>query len=277
MRSCVTISLVKEASGGPFVFWDDLPEGCAQAAELGFDAIEIFAPSRDSIDVKQLKELLDRHGLTLAAAGTGAGWVKHQWHLCHSDRAIREKARNFVQEIIDLAAEFNASAILGSMQGRTGPGMDSRQAHDCLVDELNVLGEYAGRHQLPLLFEPINRYETDLINRIDDGLKLLSRLDTTHVKLLADLFHMNIEEASIADALRLAGVQLGHVHFADSNRRAAGLGHIDYAPIIQALEDIEYQGYLSAEVFALPSPAAAAAQTIKTLREILPAHEAASS
>ena len=87
-----------------------------------------------------------------------------------------------------------------------------------------------------------------------------------HVRLLADLFHMNIEEADSAAALRHAGPLVGHVHFADSNRRAIGFGQTNIAPVIAALREIRYEGYLSAEVFPLPDPVAAAAQTIAAFR-----------
>jgi sugar phosphate isomerase/epimerase len=96
--------------------------------------------------------------------------------------------------------------------------------------------------------------------------KLLRSLSTTNVVLLADLFHMNIEEINLADALRAAGKYVGHVHFADSNRRAAGFGHIDYAPIAQALHEFGYAGFASAEAFPLPDPDTAADQTIHAFR-----------
>jgi sugar phosphate isomerase/epimerase len=86
--------------------------------------------------------------------------------------------------------------------------------------------------------------------------------------LLADLFHMNIEEASIADGLRTAGNRVGHVHFVDSNRQAAGRGHMEYAPIAQALKDIGFDGYASAEAFPVPDSAEAARQTIETFKAV---------
>ncbi len=77
-QSAITISLVPEARGGPFVFWDDLPAACKQASELGFDAIELFAPEPEAVNPRHLRMLLDDYNLKLAAVGTGAGWVKHQ-------------------------------------------------------------------------------------------------------------------------------------------------------------------------------------------------------
>jgi sugar phosphate isomerase/epimerase len=87
------------------------------------------------------------------------------------------------------------------------------------------------------------------------------------MKLLCDLFHMNLEEADLAAALRLAGPRLGHVHFADSNRRAIGLGHTDVAPIAAALKDIGYAGYVSAEVLPLPDATTTARQTMASFRQ----------
>src|SRR6185369_14706678 len=103
IRSAVTVSLVAEARGGPFVFWDDLPAACRTAKTLGFDAIEIFPPSPDVFASLPVRKLLDDHGLALAAVGTGAGWVKHRLHLCHPEVAKRNQARDFIRSIVDVA------------------------------------------------------------------------------------------------------------------------------------------------------------------------------
>jgi sugar phosphate isomerase/epimerase len=88
------------------------------------------------------------------------------------------------------------------------------------------------------------------------------------VLLLADLFHMNIEEADMAAALRQGRGAIGHVHFVDSNRRPAGMGHLDYAPIAQALRDIGYDRYASAEALPYPDALGAARQTITAFRKL---------
>ena len=268
MKAAITISLVKEAKGGPFVFWDDFAAGCEKAETLGFDAVEIFAPSANVIDPKRLNPLLDRHGLKVAAVGTGAGWIIHKWHLCHANPDIRRPAREFIRQMIDVAGQFGASAIVGSMQGRVEGETTRAEALDWLQDALNDLGEHAARQGRPLLFEPINRYETNLFNRVNDAAAFLRTLKTKGIKILADLYHMNIEEASIAGALREAGEWIGHVHFADSNRHAIGFGHTEMAPVMTALRDIGYAGYLSAEILPLPDSETAARQTLKAYKEL---------
>ena len=266
MHSAVTISLVPEARGGPFVFWDDLAAGCARAAELGFEAVEIFPTEAGALDIASVRKLLDEHGLKLAAIGTGAGWVKHRLRLTDPDVMVRQKAIDFAAEIIDLAGALGVPAIIGSMQGRWSDGVTREQAVAWLGEAINGLAERAAGHGVPLLYEPLNRYETNLFNRQGDAAEFLRGLRSRNVKLLCDLFHMNIEERDIADALRAARPLVGHVHFVDSNRQAIGLGHTDMAPIMAALREIEYTGYLSAEILPLPDSVSAARQAIESFR-----------
>jgi len=266
MHSAVTISLVPEARGGPFVLWDDLAAGCATAAELGFDAVEIFPAGAEALDVAHVTKLLSVKGLKCAAVGTGAGWVKHKLRLTDADAAVRQRAIGFVSEIIDVAGALGAPVIIGSMQGRWGDGVTREQALVWLGEALVTFADRAARHGVPLLYEPLNRYETNLFNRQGEAAPFLQSLPARNIKLLCDLFHMSIEEASIADALRAAGPLVGHVHFADSNRQAVGWGHTDMAPVMNALREINYAGYLSAEVLPLPDGIAAARQTMRSVR-----------
>jgi sugar phosphate isomerase/epimerase len=267
IRSSVTVSLVPELRGGPFVFWNDLPGACRKAQALGFDAVEIFPPGADAVNPNQLRLLLKDNGLVLSAVGTGAGWVKGRMHLCLPDAGARAKARAFIRSIIDVAGPLEAPVIIGSMQGRSGDGVDHATATAYLCEALEELGAYAGQYKVPLLFEPLNRYETNMVNSLEAGVRLLQGLSTKNVMLLADLFHMNIEEVSLAAAIRAAGDDIGHVHFVDSNRWPAGMGHLDYAPIAEALRAIGYSGFASAEALPYPDSDAAAQQTITAFRK----------
>jgi sugar phosphate isomerase/epimerase len=153
------------------------------------------------------------------------------------------------------------------MQGRSGEEVDPSTATAYLAEALDALGEHARQYQTRLIYEPLNRYETNLANTVEAGVRLVERLSTDNVVLLADLFHMNIEEVDLPDAIRRGGCHIGHVHFVDSNRRAAGMGHIDFAPVAAALTEIGYQGYASAEALAYPDSTAAARQTIASFRQ----------
>ena len=269
MRSAITVSLVPQARGGPFVFWDGLADACGQASALGFDAIEIFPPNAAALDVTAIRALLAKHNLAVAAVGTGGGWVLNKWTLTHGDSAIRTQARDFIRAIIDAAAALGAPAILGSMQGRWEGDVSREQALAWLGEALDDLGDHAASLGQVFLCEPLNRYETNLLHRTPDAAAWLRTLRTKNVRILSDLFHMNIEEPDIPAALREAGQLVGHVHFADSNRRAMGFGHTDATPIVAALRDIGYTGYLSAEILPLPDSVAAARQTIESFQHFV--------
>src|SRR5690242_8778307 len=152
------------------------------------------------------------------------------------------------------------------MQVRHGAGVDAVTARGHLVEALEDLGEHAKQYDVPLIFEPLNRYETNMVNTVEAGVALLRSLSTKNVRLLADLFHMNIEEQDLAAAIRAGAGSIGHVHFVDSNRRPAGFGHLNFAPIVAALEDIGYVGYASAEALPFPNSEAAARQTMASFQ-----------
>jgi sugar phosphate isomerase/epimerase len=182
---------------------------------------------------------------------------------------IRTKARAFVADMIAFGGQHNAPAIIGSMQGTHGGEVSKEQALTWLAEALEELGEVALASGVQLIYEPLNRYETNLINHLAEGAKYIEDNNLENIVLLADLFHMNIEESDIAQAIIDAGKHTGHVHFADSNRNAMGMGHTDSAPIIAALKQVGYTGYLSAEVFPKPDAQACAAQEIKAIKEAL--------
>ena len=269
--SSITVCLVPEASAGPFVYHGDLTGACREAAVLGFDAIEIFAPSGRHVDRAHLQELLGRHRLQLAAVGTGAGMLLHHHSLSDPDPDNREQACAYVREIIDFGADFGAPAIVGSMQGQTHGERTRESALEDLADSIRELTEYAAGRGTELLMEPLNRYETDLVQTLSDGVQFTEAVGAGNLKLLADLFHMNIEETDPAQAILDCPGKIGHVHFVDSNRRAAGLGHTDYGPIAQALSSARFDGFASAEAFPLPDPRTAAEMTIKAYRRYLAA------
>ena len=268
MRSAITVCLVPEAGSGPFVYHAGLEHGCEHAAQYGFDAVEVFPRSADELDHQQLRQLLDRHSLTVAAVGTGAGWLTQQLSLTAIDPSVAQRAAEFIRGMVELAGSFGAPAIVGSMQGRI-PSPDQREplfAQMTLAIEL--LAQHAARFEVPLLIEPLNRYETNVFTDLETTAAWVNSLKTKNVRILADMFHMNIEEADMSQSIRRFGPLIGHVHFADSNRRAIGLGHTDAAAVVQTLAEVGYDGYLSAEVLPWPDAASAAHQTIQSFRKL---------
>ena len=262
MKTAVTLCRVAEAASGPFVFHDELASGFQKAAAHGFDAVELFLPSADYISVGEIQTLQQQHSLAIAAVGTGAGMVKHGLSLTDVDPAIRARALEFILSLVDLAGALGAPAILGSMQGKHNADVSRDLAITYLAEALQIISARAAKYGTVFLYEPLNRYETNLFNTLDASAKFLTEHKLTHVKILADLFHMNIEEVSLEKAITENIDHIGHIHFADSNRRAIGYGHTERMPILRLLDKLSYHGYLSAEILPLPDADSAAKQFI---------------
>ena len=270
IKSCVTIALVPGLQTGPWIFREDLEKSIAKAARLGFDGIELFTPTAGAVNPEALAVRLQETGLALAAVGTGAGKVLQGLTLTDADPAVRKRAVSFIADMISFGARFGAPAIIGSMQGNAAAGVARETVFEWLAAGLTTLAGHAHREGVPLIYEPLNRYETNLLTTLEEAAAFLRALGSPNMSLLADLFHMNIEEHSLPGAIRKVGSAIGYVHFADSNRRPAGMGHTPMQEIADALQAVGYQGYLSAEAFPWPDPDEAAAQTMRAFRQFFP-------
>jgi sugar phosphate isomerase/epimerase len=249
---------------GPLLYTGRLAEAARVAAELGHEGVEVALKSPQELDAAKLQSLLSKYGLKLVAIGSGRGFLEDGLTLADADKDGRERAVRRVTDLIDYGAGFGAPVIIGLVRGRDA----SAEARKRLTETMGACADHAAALGQDVLVEPINRYETPVLCTTDDSLRFLAGLQRDNVKLLLDAFHMNIEEVSIAAAIRQAGDLLGHFHAADSNRRAAGMGHIDYEEITTALHDIGYRGWLSAEVLPLPDDYSAARQARQFCRSL---------
>ncbi len=136
MRTAITLSQVSEAAAGPFVFHEPLAQGFALAKETGFDDVELFLPGPDHVSVEEIKSLSEKHGLGIAAVGTGAGMVKHGHSLTDPSLDKRAAAIDFIERMIAFGGQLGASAILGSRQGKWGGEVSRDQALEWLERRL---------------------------------------------------------------------------------------------------------------------------------------------
>lgn len=268
MLSAATISLAPEIHAGPYLVHGGLKDACARVAKLGFDGAEILPGSAQMLSPGLLKKSLDEHHLRLAAIDSDAGWLLQRLSLTDLDASVRERATTFIGELIELGASFGAPVIIRKMQGRGGEGSARENAFSWLCESLIRLGNQAETAGVPLLFEPLNRYESSLVNTLAGGMEMLNLLGTRSIKFSADLFHMNIEEASPADALRAAGELVSHIHLADNNRLAPGMGHISFGAMADALNENGYFGFVSTACLPRPTCEAAAYMALSVFRNI---------
>jgi len=248
-------------------FRGDLTDNLARVKRLGYRGVELSFRDPKTVDVAGLKVLLEKHDLPVVALATGRAWGEDRLSFTDSDPAVRRRTSVRVAEYLDLARDLNAMVILGLIRGRTPEGVKPAVARRWARDAIRRAADAGARHDIRLVIEPINRYETNFLYNIDETLAFLEEVDRPNVGILADTFHMNIEDASISGSLRRAGGSLFHVHVADSNRWAPGCGHLDFGQVLATLQAMRYSGYVSVECLPKPDPESCPRIAIATLRK----------
>jgi len=269
----VKVSLTAALDAGPqapILFRGAMADAFGLAAELGYDGVEIHLQRPGDIDRSAVADLARRHNLGLPTLGTGMAAGREGLAFSDPDPEVRARAVQRIRDQIELAAFLRSGVTIGLIYSRHGGEPTQREAkRKAAVACLKECCRHAERRGVTLFLEAINRYETDLLVTLDDAAACLREVGSGSLKLLADTFHMNIEEADLVASLRRLNGVLGHVHLVDSNRRVPGHGHLDVAAILGALRSIRYEGYLSFEALPLPDPASAARDGIETIRRLL--------
>jgi sugar phosphate isomerase/epimerase len=263
MKLSIVIS-TQPASFSALAYKGQWQEHVRKIAELGYDGVELAVRDPRLLDAGEVKSLTGRLGLAVPALGTGQAYGEEGLSFTHPERDVRRRAVERVKTHIELAHVLGAVVIIGLIRGRRGPGAAPGESERWLIEALR---ECAGCDQaVRLAIEPINRYETDLVNTVASGLGLLEKVGMGNVGLLLDTFHMNIEEPSLTASIVAGKDRLFHFHIADSNRWYPGAGHTRFAPVVDTLKQVGYRGFLSAEILPLPDPDEAAKKTIENMR-----------
>lgn len=249
-------------------FKGDLEKNLTSIASLGYDGVELAIRDPRLVNLDHLDELVCKYNLKVPAIGTGQAWGEEGLSFTDPDPAVRRRAIERIESHIPVATHFGAVIIIGLIRGIVKPGVDHAKAMEWLVEALRECSEAAGPGGVRLALEPINRYETTLINNVVQGLELFERVGLDNFGLLLDTFHMNIEEPAIEDSIRLCGMHIFHFHVADSNRWYPGAAHLDFKSILKSLAGVGYPGWISGEFLPQPDAETAARESIAHLRKI---------
>lgn len=225
---------------------EPITEGIARVADAGYDGVELVGEPAQT-NIGEVKSALADNGVV---ASSIVSIYTPERDIVSSTAAVRSAARDYVKGNIDFAQELGADIVTFTPTAcmKIVPEADVEQEWAWAVEAAMELAGYAGQAEVKLVLEPWNRYETYLITRTEQAIRFIDEVDSPNLGYMADTFHMSLEERDIAESIRLAGSRLSHVHLADSNRAAPGFGHLDFEPIIQAIGDSNYQGWISYEL-----------------------------
>jgi sugar phosphate isomerase/epimerase len=238
--------------------WTLWPSSTAEAVErvarTGYPAIELAATP--SLDVPLARALLEANGLTISSL---CGLNDPERDCAHESEQLRRRAGDYLRASLEQAHALGAPVLIVVPTYRPDGNPAEREAE--IERAANTIGDAArtsGPDGPKIVLEALNRYETHLIKTLDDAEALRQRVDEPNVELMADVFHMDIEEDSVPAALTAHADHIVHVHLADNQRREPGSGHLDFAGVFGALTATGYTGALAMEFLPATNPALAA-------------------
>ena len=253
---------------------------------MGFDILELAVENPDLIDVKAVKEILQENQLEAIVCGA----FGPSRNISSADPEICESARQYLFWLIDAAEQLGSEMICGPMYSAVGKdhmndAIERQKEWERAVAGIKEMAEVARTKGVKLAMEPLNRFETDMINVVSQGLEFIDETGMDNVGLHLDSFHMHLEEKDSADAIRRAGKKILHFHACENDRGIPGTGQVHWNEIAKALKDVNYQGPVVIESFTnqvkeiaravciwreiAPSQDAIAAQGLKFLRSLM--------
>jgi sugar phosphate isomerase/epimerase len=251
-----------------FVVFRGFEQSMKAASELGYNGVELALKRPDEISPGKLDRLLADYNLEVSAISTGQVYAALGLSFTDPPSPKKDGLIGIFREFIDLAARYGKKVNIGRVRGNKG-SENPEAAVKRFIGTAGEIAEYAKKQGVVLLMEPVNRYEIDFINSVQEGAEIIQKIGTDTIKLMPDVFHMNIEDVTIGGELEKWIDKIAYVHLADSNRCAPGMGHTDFDDIFRHLKQAGYAGWLSVEILPKPEPRGAAEKAINFLRKYL--------
>ena len=266
MKLSVTIA-GSQAKPSAFVVWRGFDDSIRKASEYGYDGVELALKSADDISPKELDALLGKYNMEVSCISTGQVFADLGLYMTNPDPAAKKRAIDVFYGLIDLAADYGKMINIGRTRGFIPEGSTYEETKDLFLQTLGEINERALKKDVTLLIEPVNRYEINFINSLDEGAVILEELGADNCGMMPDVFHMNIEDDYIGQSFIRNKKWVKYIHFADSNRHAPGQGHQNWEEIFSALYTIGFDGWVSAEILPIPEPDIAARQAVDFLKD----------
>jgi D-psicose/D-tagatose/L-ribulose 3-epimerase len=254
-------------------FDDDSLELVSRAQAMGFDVFEVAVEDPGRFAGDRLAEALRDSGLRPVACGA----FGPSRDMTHEDSRYRRESLGYIREVLKLCERWGAAVFAGPMYSAVGkrrqvPADQRRREWDLAVAGIREAAMMAADHGVTLAIEPLNRFETDLVNTAAQAVSLVEEVAHPNVKVHLDTFHMMIEEKSLLDAILLAGPRLAHFHACENDRGTPGTGLVPWDQVADGLRAVGYRGDLVIESFTPKCVSIAAAAAI--WRPLAPSQDA---
>ena len=259
----------KEAAESAFVVYRGIEESIEKASKLGYHGVELALKRVDEVDREKLGKWLKKWNMEVSAISTGQVFSDLGLYFTHKDDNKRRETIEVFKGLIDLAADYGKIINVGRARGFVDETQTKEQAQSLFLETMRLLCDYAEPKGVTIIIEPVNRYEINFVNNLDQGYELAELVGKRNIGLMPDVFHMNIEDDDIAQSLVRNGKYVKYIHFADSNRLSPGKGHLDFKMILNALKTIGFDGWASVEILPEPDPDVAAACSAETLLPLI--------
>ncbi len=245
-----------------------IPENLKTASELGYDAIEVHTRPDVDFDYEAIAEAEKKYGTKVAMIITGRLNTEGECSLVDDRPYVVDAAMKGMKDYIDIAARMKADLVIGWVKGNVPAGGDRKKYINRLAKNLRVLAEYGGQKGVKLNLEVINRYEVNIFTTAQELMDFLEEYKIDNLYAHLDAFHMGIDECDPVEAIKTCKGKLGYFHLADNSRRYPGSGQFDFKKMLDALEDIGYDGYLSVECLDWPTDMEAARRALAYMKDI---------
>ena len=238
-------------------------------ARLGYDGVELMTLNPKELNWEEVKSLLKKNSLTAVLVCTGE--IFGQLKLSYTDPSpdVRSEAIRRTKEIIDFAGFLGADINIGRIRGQYQRSLSKEETWNLAVKAFKEISSYAKEKNVRIALETVTIMQTNFINTLEEGLKMVKDVNEDNFRLMMDVFHLNLEEKDIYEAIRQYQSYNIHVHLADNNRRYPGHCGLDFEKIIGTFRECGYDGNFSTEIFQIPSQEEAAEGAVKHLRPIL--------
>jgi sugar phosphate isomerase/epimerase len=243
-----------------------------KVAQLGYDGVELMTKNPMQLDGVKMRQWLDDNDLELVGLCTGHVYGEDGLGLVGPDLEVCQQAKARLKSFVDFAATHFGEGTLVNIGRSRGPGdpNDVPGTLGRMAEAFRGLADYALPRGVRLVLEPINMHQANFIHTSQDGMAMVKQVNRPNFGLMLDVYHMNIEDVDIHDSIREVGEHCWFVHLADNNRKWPGSAHLDFERIVNVLNEIDYQGYVSFEILPWPDPDTAARSSIESLRRYIP-------